>query len=221
MKKFFSILTHPILIIIVIVTLYDIGIKNNYIDSIENVKLHFNYLILIVVCLGFASGHHFLKKCEDFKLYNYHNIHKYFISKNYSDNYKKIYSEDIEEDNPSFKKFSYFDHLICYFKSEYSEHNSFYFGAIFFLVGIIYTNEELTLTYIFKNFFFVICLFLIYLKIFDWTVKIKLEEELGKQIFQIHFDKDEFDRFVFKAIFFYLSTIIIIIIYLLKYYKVL
>jgi hypothetical protein len=224
MRKFYSLITHPIIIIIIVVILYEIGVKNYFIRPVENVRLHFFYIILIIIGLGFVGGHHFINKLNQIKIYDYNNK-IYFKDKSYYDSYRKIFSEGIEIDNPNFKTLSYVDHIICYVRS--SSYNLYYHIGIFFFIGLIsnlnqiYINEGFI--YIFINFYFTICLSLIYLKIHERVVRSSIKNELGSNYddyVKYHYDILQFEIHRIKALFFYIPTIIILIFYILNSYKI-
>ena len=147
MRKFFNIVSHPILITIILITLYYIGVYNNYFKAIENFKIHLFYLILIAICLGFISGFHFIKK----------------MNKDKYSNYKRIFSEGINEDDSTFLNSNYTDHLIYFVEKNYTHYQMSFIFSIYFFISLlslydeIYINENF-IAYAFNCYYFVVFL---------------------------------------------------------------
>ena len=209
MRKFFNIVSHPILITIILITLYYIGVYNNYFKAIENFKIHLFYLILIAICLGFISGFHFIKK----------------MNKDKYSNYKRIFSEGINEDDSTFLNSNYTDHLIYFVEKNYTHYQMSFIFSIYFFISLlslydeIYINENF-IAYAFNCYYFVVFLSIFYLKIFDWVLKTEIEEELGSVLYDEYILKHisfyDFFNYKISAISFYMCTLIMILFFILK-----
>ncbi len=207
MKKLNLIIIHPLFVSISFFALYIIGLSNNFFLGLKNMHIHFIYLFLISICLGFIGGLFFVKA---------------FKNDRYA-NFKKVFKDE----NESLDTLNYLNKLIYFLDSNYFKFILNFNLCIYFLISTVAILNGINLdsnifNYIFICFYFSICLSVIFLYTFDYVLKTEIKEDIGIDVFDSYisnFSLYEFNNYNVSSIIFSFASIIIIIIFILKHYQ--